>query len=326
MIDRRVAAARRLERPPRAVPSRVHPFLLQSARYLALGAASVAWASIDIDALWEFGDPARSETRFRAALANTNGDERLELLTQIARTYSLRKRFDDAHRSLDEVAAALTGAGATPRVRYLLERGRTFNSSGAPTRARPLFIEAWDIASAAGMDGLAVDAAHMMAITHQGTDAAIEWNRKGVALARGSTNAKARALVPAMLNNSAWDLHEMGRYSEALPLFEQALAAWVATGKTPQIRVARWSVARCLRSLGRLDDALVTQLALEKEDQTKGAADGFVLEEIAEIYDAQGRRADAMAYFARAADVLGSDASFVKNQPERLERMRSKSR
>jgi tetratricopeptide (TPR) repeat protein len=287
---------------------------------------AVARASVDIDALWEYGDPARSETRFRAALANTNGDERLELLTQIARTYSLRKRFDDAHRSLDEVATALSGAGAAPRVRYLLERGRTLNSAGASTPARSLFIDAWERANAASLDGLAVDAAHMVAITHRGTEAAIEWNRKGLALARSSTNAKAQALVPAMLNNSAWDLHEMGRHAEALPLFEQALAAWTAAGKPPQIRVARWSVARCLRSLGRLDEALATQLALEKEDQTTGTTDGFVLEEVAEIYDAQGRQADARSYFAQAATVLGRDASFVKNEPERLARLRSKSR
>lgn len=330
MMDRPAAAAPPRKRAAHAAPGaarfRVLPLRVRNAVYLALGAASIAWASVDIDVLWEYGDPARSETRFRAALANTNGDERLELLTQIARTYSLRKRFDDAHRSLDEVAAALTGAGVAPRVRYLLERGRTFNSSGAPDRARPLLVEAWERASAARIDGLAVDAAHMVAITQRGTDAAIEWNHKGLELARRSTNAKAQALVPAMLNNSAWDLHEMGRHAEALPLFEQALSGWTATGKPPQIRVARWSVARCLRSLGRLDEALATQLALEKEDQLKGAADGLVLEEIAEIYDAQGQPADARGYFARAADVLSANANFVKNQPERLARLRSKSR
>jgi hypothetical protein len=85
---------------------------------------------MDIEAFWEYSDPAGSAERFRAALASAAGDERLELLTQIARTYSLRKHFDEAHRLLDEVERELPGAGARAHVRYRLERGRTFNSAG----------------------------------------------------------------------------------------------------------------------------------------------------------------------------------------------------
>src|SRR5688500_5671859 len=76
--------------------------------------------------LWNFSDPAASELRFRDALAGAQGDLGLELETQIARTYSLRKRFADAHAALDAVEARLAGAGARPRLRYLLERGRSF--------------------------------------------------------------------------------------------------------------------------------------------------------------------------------------------------------
>ena len=50
---------------------------------------------MEIESFWEYSDPAGSEARFRAALENSQGDERLEILTQVARTYSLRKRFDD---------------------------------------------------------------------------------------------------------------------------------------------------------------------------------------------------------------------------------------
>jgi hypothetical protein len=83
----------------------------------------------------EYGDPVHREARFRAALANANADERLELLTQIARTHGLRGRFDAARRQLDDIAPALQAAGALPQVRYLLHRGRTYNSSG--DRERP---------------------------------------------------------------------------------------------------------------------------------------------------------------------------------------------
>ena len=281
--------------------------------------------AVDIDVLWEYGDPTASEARFRAALADSQGDARLELLTQIARTYSLRGRFDDAHRTLNELKSDLASAGPAPRVRYLLERGRTFNSSGLPERARPLFIEAWDLARGSHIDGLAVDAAHMVAITHGGTDAAIEWNRKGLAVARGSADVKAQALIPAMLNNTAWDLHDMGRYAQALPLFEEALKEWIARSKPAQIHFARWSVGRCLRSLGRFPEALSLQLALESDDAAQNVVDGYVLEEIAENYDAIGKQREARSYYARAASALAEDTEFVKDNPERLARLRAKS-
>ena len=166
--------------------------------------------SIDIDSFWEYADPASSEWRFRARLSSAQGDERLELLTQIGRTYGLRQRIDEAHQILDQVEAELINAGPRPHIRYLLERGRTYNSSGEGEKARTLFVEAWERSVATHHEGLAVDAAHMLAITYSGKPEAIDWNRRGLGLARGSEDPKALALVPAMLNNTpgicmTWD-------------------------------------------------------------------------------------------------------------------------
>ena len=236
---------------------------------------------MEIESFWEYSDPAGSEARFRTALASAQGDERLEILTQVARTYSLRKRFDEAHQLLDEIEPQLASAGPRVRVRYLLERGRTFNSSGNREKARELFVAAWEAARPPGLEGLAVDAAHMVAITHSGSVEAIPWNERGLALARGSNDAKARALIPAMLNNSAWDLHDLERYAEALPVFEEALKEWTARDRPQQIRIAKWSVARCLRSLGRFQEALDIQRALEREYAAAGESNRDVLDEIA---------------------------------------------
>jgi tetratricopeptide (TPR) repeat protein len=148
-------------------------------------------------------------------------------------------------------------------IRYLLERGRAFNSGGERENARALFIVAWDVALAEHQEGLAVDAAHMVAITYSSEPEAIAWNQRGLEIARVSQDPKARSLIPAMLNNNAWDLHDTGRFADALLLFEEALAEWTARGKIAQILIARWSVARCLRSLGRYDEALVIQTELE---------------------------------------------------------------
>jgi len=303
----------------RSVRPRLRRFAAAFAAFLA---ASPAFA-MDIDSYWEYADPAASEARFRGLLEQVRGDARLEVQTQIARTFSLRRDFAQAHRLLDEVEPQLATAGAAPRVRYLLERGRTFNSAGEKDRARPLFVEAWEIAGAAGLEGLAVDAAHMVPIVVGGAEGA-EWTRRGVELARRSADAKARAMLPALLNNHAWNLHDEGRHAEALPVFREAEVAWLATGRQPQGRIARWSVARCLRSLGRFEEALAIQRALEQEWVAAGQADGYVFEEMAELLDATGKPDQAQPYFRRAADELGKDAWFVENEPRRLARLRSR--
>lgn len=290
---------------------------------LAAVLGTSAAAAIDIDSFWEYADPAASEARFRSALGEARGDDRLELLTQIARTYSLRRDFSRAHSLLDEVEGQLGPAGPAPRVRYLLERGRTFNSAGDKVRAKPLFIEAWQTASTNGLDGLAVDAAHMVPIVAGGAEGA-EWTRRGIELARRSNDPKARGMLPALLNNHAWNLHDAGRYAEALPVFREAEVAWLATDRQPQGRIARWSVARCLRSLGRYDEALAIQRALEQEWAAAGKADGYVFEELAELLDATGKPEQAKPYFRRAADELANDAWLAKKEPDRLARLRER--
>ncbi len=274
--------------------------------------------NLDIDEFWEYSDPAVSEERFRAALDATQGDLRLELLTQIARTFSLRGRFDEAHEVLNDVEKQLSNAGARPKVRYLLERGRTFNSNGEKEKARDLFIGAWVQARKAQLEGLAVDAAHMVAITYSGSAEAVDWNQRGLTIARGSRDPKAKGLIPAMLNNSAWDLHQMGRFEEALSLFEEAQVEWTSRGKPERIQIAKWSVARCLRSLKRYDEALAIQRALETEHKEAGTTDGYVFEEIAENLALLGRNEEAISYFELAYLELGKDEWFVKNEPERL--------
>jgi tetratricopeptide (TPR) repeat protein len=277
-----------------------------------------------IDSYWEYSDPEGSEDRFKQALESASGDYRLELLTQIARTYSLRMRYEyeEAHQLLDEIEPLLNEAGNRPNLRYLLERGRTYNSSGDKERARDLFIRAWQLGTETNEIGLAVDAAHMVAITFAGSELAIDWNLKGLEIARPSVDAKARSLIPAMLNNSAWDLHDMGRYDQALPLFEEALTEWVAREKPTQIQIAKWSVARCLRSLKRHEDALAIQRELEAEHANLGTKDGYVFEEIAENLQALDRKQEARPYFSRAYDELRKDEWLVENEGPRLESLK----
>jgi hypothetical protein len=131
----------------------------------AAGQSTPAFAA-RLDALWDFDKPALSEERFRAELAKwpPASVEAQEVRTQVARTLGLQRKFADANALLDSVEGSLGNLPTHVRVRYLLERGRAFNSSGAPQRAVLLFAEALALAERDKDEFYAVDAAHMLGI------------------------------------------------------------------------------------------------------------------------------------------------------------------
>src|SRR5580704_13235901 len=122
----------------------------------------------DIQSLWDFRDPAGSEKKFRELLPRAGVDPgyHVELMTQIARTHSLRGDFEKAHAQLDQAEAFLTPDMHRASVRCLLERGRAYNSSGKAGDALPLFESAFRIAEEHHLNFFMVDAAHMVAIAH----------------------------------------------------------------------------------------------------------------------------------------------------------------
>jgi tetratricopeptide (TPR) repeat protein len=248
-------------------------------------------AEPQLDALWDFDDPAGSEERFNAVVARARSGDRpilAEALTQLARAQGLQGRFDDADRTLEEAEAALRPDDAPARVRLALERGRVANTAGRPGRGAESFRAAWELARTAGEDALAVDAAHMLGIVEP-SDAAWEWNERAMELARASSDPAAQRWVASLANNMAWARHDAGAYEEALELFQLALEERQRQDDPGRTRIARWSVARCLRSLGRTEEALAEQRALAAELEAVGEHDPYVAEEIAECLRALGR-------------------------------------
>jgi tetratricopeptide (TPR) repeat protein len=266
-------------------------------------ASSVAGAAVDVDALWNFADPVASEVRFREALAGANGDDALVLRTQIARTFGLRGRFDEAHRELDAIEPALAAAGVEPRVRAWLERGRTFRSAGKPAEGKPLFMRAYVTADAARLERLAADALHMVALAEPQLDERIAWNRRTVDYARRASDPRAQGWQAAALNNIGSDLRQAGRLAESLAAFREALAAYERTGREGAIRIARWQVANVLRLTGQSDEALAMQLALERDAAAAAASDPYVYDELALLHAARGQTELATQARARAEEL-----------------------
>jgi tetratricopeptide (TPR) repeat protein len=275
----------------------------------------------DFDSLWDYDDPAASEARFRELLPTVTDPQRnLQLQTQIARALGLQHKFAEAHKVLDRVEQAAPLPPLT-EVRYLLERGRVFNSSGSPDKARPLFHQAWEEARAAALDSFAVDAAHMIAIVEP-PDSALEWNAKAIALAEASTDPRARNWLGSLYNNVGWTWYDKAEYAKALDCFQRDLAWFVERNREPQARIARYSIGKTWRAMGRLDDALKIQQECRREiEDKKLKPDGYVFEEIAECLHALGRHDEAKKYFAQAYDLLSKDDWLPSAEPKRLERL-----
>lgn len=279
----------------------------------------------DFDASWNFGDPPGTRAIFEellAAHADAPLPWRLELRTQIARTHSLSRNFDAAHALLDAVDAELAAIDGDVRVevRSALERGRCHNSAGDKIKGRPLFESAWETASAAGLDGLAVDAAHMVAIAAMGTDDELAWGRKALALAESSEQPAARKWRGSLYNNIGWSLHDRGDFQGALELFDKQILVRREAGEEPALRVALWARARALRSLGQHAQALTELNDLVATYGDDATNDGFVHEELAENLLATGKATEAKDAFA-AAHARLKNSWLARAEPERLARL-----
>lgn len=279
---------------------------------------------IDFDSLWDYNKPDRTEMRFREILLQIpeNVPAFLELLTQIARAQGLQRKFDHAHQTLNQVERRLGSIPSRPRVRYLLERGRVFNTAGDPGRARPLFEQAFEMADQLSEDFYAVDALHMLAMIAP-ADLSLKLNMQAIQCAQDSRDERARNWLGSLYNNTGWSLHNMGEHAKALEMFEKAEALRRSNGNATAVRVAVWCVARALRSLNRLEEALSRQMDLKKEFDSVGETDGYVLEEIGECLLAMKRTEEAKKYFAGAYDILSQDAFLAEHEPERLARLKT---
>lgn len=279
-----------------------------------------------IEELWNFSDAKASEDKFRyaAVQANQAGQHAyvLELKTQIARSLGLQRKFSDADAILDEVEKDLPKDVQLVHVRYQLERGRVLNSSNKKTEALPFFINAYNLSIKIKSDNLAIDAAHMVAIAETDSKKQMEWNLLALKVAESSTEVSAQKWLGSLYNNIAWTYHDEGKYNEALLLFKKALAFRETKGEASSIRIAKWSIARAQRSLNQIEEALKTQLQLETEFTQISQPDGYVFEELAELYLIKNNITLAKSYFAKAFDKLSQDAWFVANESKRLNRLK----
>ncbi|MEM7103909.1 MAG: tetratricopeptide repeat protein [Bacteroidota bacterium] len=282
----------------------------------------------DFDQLWDFRDPAATELAFKALIplaeSADNESYKGQLFTQIARTLGLQRKFEDAHAVLDAIAQSTLDAHPIVRVRFLLERGRVFNSSRNKPAAKPLFAEAWEFGKIHKLDYFAVDAAHMMGFIFSGSekvDQKLAWEEKALALAESSPSEKAKKWLGSLYNNIGWSYHEMKAFAKAKSMFEKCLDWQQANEKIAGAKISKWSIAKMDRLLGNTQQALTSQLTLLKAD---GGQDeyGYTFEEIAECYLVLQQSDQAAQYAKKAWELLSKDPWLCENEPERVKRLK----
>ena len=283
-----------------------------------------AQALPDFTKLWNFSKPDETERKFREILPRAemahDSSYLAQLLTQIARTEGLQGKFTEAHATLDRVEKMLTPDLKLARVRYLLERGRAFNSSDHQDRALPLFADAYKLAESIQENGLAIDAVHMIGIAESDPKKQIEWNLKGIAMAEN--DPKWGGWVRALYNNIGESYLKVKDYAHAYLYFHK-LSEYqrVKDGEADMYTVKDEAKALRLdghpeKSLALLQPILVKMIA-EKND------DGYIREELAEALFATGKNEEAKPHFAKAYELFLHDEWYIKNggDIERLKKM-----
>jgi tetratricopeptide (TPR) repeat protein len=153
-------------------------------------------------------------------------------------------------------------------------------------------------------------------------DENLAWNRKGLDVVEQTSDARAQPWGGSLYNNIGWGYHAQEQYEQALDAFSKALEWRQVQGDPREILIARWCIARTLRSTGRVEEALRQQQALQEAWKPLGGSDGYTEEELGECLLVLDRLDEARPYFAQAYAKLSQDAWLMATEPARIERLK----
>lgn len=186
-----------------------------------------AQADTDIESLWDYDHPAQAEKKFarlsEEAKLSPNVDLYLQFLTQVARAQGMQQKTVSAHRTLDEVKAALTAKTPTAEIRYDLELGRLLHSMDQKRHAVPLFLKAYELARERKNDDLKIDAARMLGTSVPDFNEQVDWDKRALDIVEKSNDPKLQGWTILIYTNMGWSLDYADRPMEALSTFTKVL-------------------------------------------------------------------------------------------------------
>ena len=156
--------------------------------------------------------------------------------------------------------------------------------------------------------------------------ASVTLNEEAILFAENSEDQQAKNWLGSLYNNLAWSYFDIAEFEKALSIFLRALKFREEKKSAPEIFLAKWSVARTLRALNRLDDALKVQLGLFEESVATGNHDGYVHEELGELFLLQNEKLKSTFHFEKAYELLSTDPYLAQNERPRLDRIKELSK
>ncbi|MCG8419288.1 MAG: hypothetical protein MJE77_15250 [Proteobacteria bacterium] len=279
----------------------------------------------NLETLWDYQDPKRSERRFRQLLPQVKSDRayHVELLTQIARAVCLQRRYEDAHNILDEAEALLAEGVSRPRMRCHLERSRILNDTGRTEESIAQADRARAIGEELGEHRLTADALHMIAYVVADDEEAVRWHNVAIDFCRKHLTDERIQRWLLTLHINVGDKYEaLGRFAEGIDSVSVGIGMAEKLGLTTKVLAARCLLARLHRLDGRLDEAMT----IIEEVAKSGFDQGWLYEEYAECLLAAGRKDESTAQFGLAYERFSNDPWFPPTEPARLERIKNLAR
>ncbi len=283
----------------------------------------------NFNAMWDYQKPDQTEQLFLSVLktvknsAETSYDRNyhVELLTQIARAQGMQGKFELAEQTLNSADSLITENTKTGKIRFLLEKGRLLNSSDKREDAGSIFLQAYNYGTAQKLDFYTLDSIHMLAIV-ESPEKQLAWNLKAINIAANSDDMRCKSSLGTLYSKVGWRYHDLADYAKAMEYFQDGLEYRQNSNDAKATRIAKWTVGRCYRSLKEYAKAKEIMLALEKEiDENELPKDGYVYEELAELYQLE-KDSKAKKYFGLAYQIQSQDSWIVKNEAEKLARMK----
>lgn len=217
---------------------------------------------LDVRDHWNFGDPTESRAIFESLLPTLDDrQEYLDVVAQIARTYSLKGENENCLETMKPVWDEGLKLGGRAAASLMLEAARAYRGMGMIDKAR----QGFDDVAQTGPEDLRVDALHMLALIAEG-DQVDFFNQQAITLAKTSKDEWAKRWIGSLYNNMGWSRFEAGDFDEALEYFESALLARYEFGQTDRVDEAKWCIGHTLCKMGRIEEAKELQQEMLGDD------------------------------------------------------------
>lgn len=256
----------------------------------------------------------------------------LQMLSRLAVAQALQKKFKLAHKTLDKAENELTPEQALVQVRLLLERGRVFIIAYDFKAALPHVKKCYQLSKKYKLEMYAIDAAHMMPVIVNNVKDKIKWNKIAINIAEKSRNKKeAKEWIKILHQAIGLNYIEAKQYKKALLSFKKSKQLVEKSGPKILAIGAKIGIAKSLRLLNQIDDALDIQIKLIKDCNILKNKNlhpieinlfyGWIYEELAELHLKKVMEFSPLAY-----QHLSKDPWHIKNVPARLARMQKLSK